>query len=198
MTVASQRGSRLDFLVAVRINVGSSAASSLVWRRSLPAFVSFRRRHRLEHVPLRSKLSWSGAGPPHRDEMIGCAVALETPEADAAPMRLRLAARRVKKWAEAGRWSICLNSLCLPTAPRARSGGRTSTGCCWPPWPTPCSKRCAAPHCGGRTWPERNAKRFGCGCSRSAPWSPEIPAPWRCGCPAPAPTRPCSGSWCIG
>ena len=42
--------------------------------------------------------------------------------------------------------------------------GRTSTGCCWPPWPTPCSRRCAAPRCGGRTWPGRNAKRFGCGC----------------------------------
>ena len=55
MAVASKRGLCLDFLVAVRINVGSYAASSLVRRRSLPALVSFRRRHRLEHVPLRPK-----------------------------------------------------------------------------------------------------------------------------------------------
>ena len=62
--------------------------------------------------------------------------------------------------ARAATWRTGLRSsnwLCLPTAPRARSGGRTSTGCCWPPWPTPCSKRCAAPRYAAPSLPGRNA-----------------------------------------
>ena len=46
----------------------------------------------------------------------------------------------------------------LPTAPRARGGGRINTGWRSRPWPTPCSRRCAAPHCGARPLPERNAE----------------------------------------
>ena len=62
------------------------------------------------------------------------------------------------------------SSRCLPTGPRARSGGPTSTGCWWLRWPTPCSRRCAAPHFAGRTLRGRNARRFAFACFASARW----------------------------
>ena len=51
----------------------------------------------------------------------------------------------------------------LPTAPRAPGGGRINIGWRSRPWPTPCSRRCAAPHCGARPLPERNAEPCDCG-----------------------------------